>query len=48
MVEKAITASVTHEIIFIALVLFFALKYLQANVRYKEVYSLLFKKFKVN
>jgi hypothetical protein len=34
-VEKAITQSVTQEIIFIALVLFFALKYLQAKVRYK-------------
>jgi len=37
MVEKAITDNVTQEIILIAFVLFFALKYLQANVRYKDV-----------
>ncbi len=30
----AITPEVTHEIMFIALVLFFALKYRQAKVRY--------------
>jgi len=35
MVEKAITKRVTHEIIFIALVLFFALKYRHAKVKYK-------------
>jgi hypothetical protein len=34
MVENAITHKVTHEIIFMAWVLFFALKYRQANVRY--------------
>jgi len=33
MVENAITPRVTQEIIFIAFVLFFALKYRQANVR---------------
>jgi hypothetical protein len=34
MVEKAITERVTQEMMFMALVLFFALKYRQANVRY--------------
>jgi len=34
MVEKAITPAVTQEIIFMAFVLFFALKYRHAKVRY--------------
>jgi len=34
MVENAITQSVTQLMMFIALVLFFALKYRQAKVRY--------------
>jgi len=36
MVEKAITPAVTHEIILMALVLFFALKYRHANLKYKR------------
>ncbi len=35
MVEKAITHKVIHEMMFIALVLFFALKYRHAKVKYK-------------
>jgi hypothetical protein len=33
-VEKAITLAVTHEMMLIAFVLFLALKYLQANLKY--------------
>lgn len=38
MVEKAMTPAVTQEMILIAWVLFFALKYRHANLRYKGKY----------